>query len=267
MHLFFVPYYAVYFCFVVFAGLLYFSNAITNADFLYVVSFSLAIFALNAYNQIEDYHIDKISKKFRPLVRKDISFFEAKVICVLLYVFSIVFNIIYFNERIFELLIFFIALSFIYSKNFFNLRSNFGSNFFGSIFYGLIPLLLVQILINTDVSLLIIFFTFNTFLIASLKDFEDSSADKRYGLKTLPNVVDTFKAKKIICGLLCLVAIFSASFFFLKTFFFYNALLFLFFSMISIYMIHLAIRDAPKSAVPIGLTYNLFFLVLQLFFY
>lgn len=267
LRLFFVPVYALYFCLVVSIVLIYFHNDFSIAHIFYFISFSLAIFGLNAYNQIQDYNLDKISKKFRPLIRSQISFSEAKVICILLYLFSITLNLVFFNQLVLGLLLIFIVLSFVYSRNFLNLRANFGSNIFGSLFYGLIPLLLAQILIQRELFILTFFFTINTFLIASLKDFEDSDADRTFGIRTLPNTVGKPLANKLLSSLFFIVALLSGILLTLKNAVFLYFVIFMIYVTIGVLLIEKVVSDETKNPVIIGLAYNFFFLVLQLFFY
>ena len=54
-------------------------------------SFALAILnaGSNTLNQITDVKSDKISKPYRPLIRGDLSVFEAKIISIILYIISL----------------------------------------------------------------------------------------------------------------------------------------------------------------------------------
>jgi len=72
-------------------------------------SFTLSILngASNALNQITDIKSDKISKSYRPLIRGDVTLFEAKIISSILYILA--FSLSIFINPIFCLFVVLIA--------------------------------------------------------------------------------------------------------------------------------------------------------------
>jgi len=161
-------------------------------------SFALAILngASNALNQVTDIKADKISKPYRPLVRGDISFREAKVLSLILYItafsLSLLVNVMF---SLFVFLIVVITVTYSLPPRIKNVL------FLNQLWVG-VPRGLLGILASWSVFgsaleplPLAIGLIAMSFLIGGsiTKDIIDSEADKKTGAHTL---VNTFGVKK-----------------------------------------------------------------------
>lgn len=161
-------------------------------------SFALAILngASNALNQVTDIEADKISKPYRPLVRGDISFIDAKIVSLILYItafsLSILINVMF---SVFVLLIIMFTVTYSIPPRIKNIL------FLNQLWVG-VPRGLLGILASWSVFgnaleplPLAIGLIAMSFLIGGsiTKDIIDSEADKKTGARTL---VNTFGVKK-----------------------------------------------------------------------
>ena len=146
--------------------------------------------ASNTLNQITDLKTDKISKPYRPLPKKSLSIFEAKLITIILYAFSITFSfLINTTFFLFVLLITFFTVTY-------SLPPRCKDKLFINQLWVGIPRGLLGILASWSVFSnplqplpLAIGLIAMLFLIGGsiTKDITDSEADKKTGTKTLIN--------------------------------------------------------------------------------
>ena len=262
-----VPIYALYFSINSIILVFFFLHSFPIYFLFSLFAFTLAIFALNSFNQVTDKHIDILSKKYRPIINFTISENYVYFFVYFFYLLSAFFGFLSNNFFIQILLLFFIVLSFFYSLNILNLRKFFGSNIFGTIFYGIMPVLLSWNFSSFFLTPFLLQAIINTFFIASLKDYEDLSADKKYGIVTLPNFFGKNKSKKIILIGLFLSIIFS-SFYSIYLFSnFFKTIIFLFFCLTSLLLFNIFFSQNIKSGVLFGFIHNIICLTSLLIFF
>ena len=167
-----------------------------------IASLSLAMLnaASNTLNQITDIDSDKISKPYRPLVKKVVSLFEAKLVSIVLYTIALFLSL--FINLTFSLIIFIIAIfSITYS-----LPPRFKKMLFINQIWIAVPRGLFGILASwsvfgnpLDALPLTIGFIAMFFLIGGsiTKDIIDCDADKKTGTNTLINTYGLKKAALI----------------------------------------------------------------------
>ncbi|UCB58221.1 MAG: UbiA prenyltransferase family protein [Thermoplasmatales archaeon] len=187
------------------ASLIYNSNENLSSVFWFVVlpaSISLALLngASNALNQITDLETDKLSKPYRSIPRGDVKISEATIICILLYLISIVISLMI-NPIFFLFVSLIIIFTVTYSipprlkdKLYFNMvwlgipRGLLGILASWSVFGNIIHPLPITIGIIAMVYLIGGSIT---------KDITDAKADKLTGTKTLINTYGVRNAAMI----------------------------------------------------------------------
>lgn len=162
-------------------------------------SFSLAILnsASNALNQITDIKSDKISKQYRPIIRGDVTIFEAKIISLILYTIAFLLSILI--NYIFMVFIFMIILFTVTYSITPRIKDIL---YFNQLWVG-IPRGLLGVLASwsvfgnpIDILPLIIGFIAMCFLCGGsiTKDIIDIEADNKNGTRTLVNTYGIRKA-------------------------------------------------------------------------
>lgn len=207
-----VPQYLIFIFFTTGSAILVMAQSISPSipeNFLKVlISLSFAVFGLNSLNQIFDVEIDKISKPLRPIPAKEVSVKGVYIFSLSSFLMASLISLTV--SRMFtKLTLFFVFLSIIYSVPPIRLkRYGISSNLIGGSLYGAIPFLSSWSIVGGDFNLnFFIFFYGLTIVIATMKDFEDSKADKKAGIDTLPVLLGPKKARYIM-----LFAVFSILF-------------------------------------------------------
>lgn len=162
-------------------------------------SFSLAILnsASNALNQITDIKSDKISKPYRPIIRGDVTIFEAKIISLILYIIAFLLSVL-----INYIFMVFISLIILFTVTYSITPRMKDVLFFNQLWVG-IPRGLLGILASwsvfgnpIDTLPLVIGVIAMCFLCGGsiTKDIIDIEADKKNGTKTLVNTYGVRKS-------------------------------------------------------------------------
>ena len=203
-------------------GRMFSANWILNKDnvfhFIFIpISIFFAWLFSVIVNNLEDYEIDKISNRKRPLIIKTIPINVYEKIGCISFLFAIVFSL---AVNIFSLLLIllFIGLYFLYSISFKKIT------FFSKLVISFNSLLLAMLGYNLMVNNLTLFpsgivFFFLIFFTAAVNfiDIKDYEGDKHAGIKTLPVVLGLRKSKLLI-GLFFLIAYLAIPFFLEKIF-------------------------------------------------
>ena len=163
-----------------------------------IVSLSLAVFGLNAFNQVFDVEIDKASKKGRPIVLGALSRKKVLVFSIACFLASLAIAAA-FAAAIVSVVLFFVFLSVIYSAPPIRLK-RFGimSNAVGGTLYGALPFLCASAISGNFVLIYFFFFYGITIFLATMKDFEDMEAEKKLGIRTLPVLLGARRAKQLV---------------------------------------------------------------------
>lgn len=153
-----------------------------------IITLSLLMLGLNAYNQVTDVETDKINKPKRPIPNGEISPLKATVIAGIFFLIALITGF-FLGANIFALVLAYLCCVFIYSTPPLNLKKIlFGSNIFGTVFHFLIPFLMIFSLSAEKFPIYIfLFLGALTFLVATYKDFEDVEGDTANNIKTIPS--------------------------------------------------------------------------------
>ncbi len=168
-----------------------------------IISLSFAVFGLNSLNQIFDIEIDKISKPLRPLPSGEVSAKNVHAFSLLSFLISLAIALpvsLFFAS----IVLLFILLSVMYSVPPLRLkRYGLSSNIIGGTLYGALPFVSAWAVAGGTfpVNFFILFYGL-AISIATLKDFEDAEAEKKFGIKTLPVLLGYEKAKLAMLGMI-----------------------------------------------------------------
>lgn len=180
-------------------------------------------------NNIEDYEIDKVSNKGRPLVSSKISL-RAYEKLRWPFLFAALFYSIIIDFKAFFIILLFIGNYFLYSAPPLRLKR---VPFFSKLFISVNSLVLVMLgfmLVTGSLykfsKLIVAFFLIGLTAVVNFIDIKDYEGDKKAGIKTLP-VILGLKKSKFIIGLFFMLAYFSISliveeFYMLITFFIFG---------------------------------------------
>lgn len=158
-----------------------------------VFSYVFALFGFNTLNHAFDAEMDKITKPLRPVPSKRVNVKEVKIISAVFFILSFIFASS-------SPILLFAILSFVFATMLYSHPSVFfrkylwATPFFAVVFYSLIPFLCVALFFKKDIPWL--FLAFFSALVASVsitKDIEDLDAEKRFGIKSVPNLVGISK--------------------------------------------------------------------------
>lgn len=192
------------------------------------LAISFGMFGLNILNNIMDVEFDKINKPKRPLPSGKIKISDAKILCVLCFLISLIFGFLV-SLLSFILMLAFIVLAYVYSVPPFRLNKYFwGSSLIGGIEYSVIPCVLVwQSIGSTFSTTFFVVFYLLIFFGPIIKDFEDVINEKKRGYKTIPILIGKKNSAVLILFAYFLINSFVgilAFFDFLKKSFLYIAL-------------------------------------------
>lgn len=167
--------------------------------------------AMNTYNDIKDFQIDKEIKPERSLPRNAITLRNAKKFVLFLLVISFIISFILFSS-IFHIILIIISLGFFYSKGLQNIPVL--KNFLVAILISS-PLLLSSwlvekndVFLNKKIMDLFFVSVIGFALFEWLKDLADMKIDKKYGKKTIPTIIGIKPSVLIIYLGFCLTFIF-----------------------------------------------------------
>lgn len=163
-----------------------------------VLALSLTVMGFNSLNMVFDKNLDKISKPFRPLPRNEITPKRVIFASIVFYSLSLIIGLI-FDSLLLIMVIIFIIGSILYTHPYFYMkRYIFSSNLFGALFYSAIPFIVIWRFKEIEPLGLFLLFFILTAIIATTKEFEDSEAEKKFGIKSLANTLGKSKTSNLI---------------------------------------------------------------------
>jgi len=163
--------------------------------FIILCSFTFAVII----NDIEDYQIDLISNKERPLIKRSVSLATYRKISWAFFAIALTYSLII-NFRLFFIALLMMGIYFLYSAP--PLRFKRVPIFsklaisFNSLILVILGLMAMKRLIIPQPDVIIFFLSFT--LSANFIDLKDYAGDKEAGIKTLPTIVGLKKAKLYI---------------------------------------------------------------------
>ncbi|MBR9691355.1 UbiA family prenyltransferase [Candidatus Woesearchaeota archaeon] len=199
-------------------GLKYNVFSLTNENIFYFIFIPISIVFAWIYsvmtNNIEDYEIDKISNKQRPLIKSRIDI-QTYTKLSWFFLFIALFYAAMVNFKAFFIILLFIGNYFLYSMPPFRLKR---IPFFSKLFISLNSLILIMlgfIIITGSIQefpkLIIAIFLIGFTAVINFIDIKDYEGDKKEGIKTLP-VILGLKKSKFIIGLFFILTYLSVYF-------------------------------------------------------
>lgn len=183
-----VPQYSIFVIVSTLSAALIVNKSVSLSYFVAAIILSFAIFGLNSFNQIFDFHIDKKSKPKRPIPSGEITIKHAYVVSFIFFILAAI-SAIFININFSLIVLCFIVISIFYSMPPVRLKNHgIMSNIVGGTLYGIVPFLTAVVIgnvKNVQYFFLLLFFLF-AFIISSIKDIEDLKVEKRVGIKTVP---------------------------------------------------------------------------------
>jgi len=201
-----VPEYLIVTSFSFFSAYFLFNQVIFSKNSIIAfISLSLGVLALNSFNQVFDFSIDKINKPKRPIVTGQISKKNAFLVSCTMFLGSLLLSLLA-NYILFLLIFSFVIISIIYSMPPIRLKKvPLSGIFVGTYLHGIIPFFsAVAISYYPNLNYVVIlglFFVLLAFSSSSIKDLEDLKGDKKAGLLSLPLIIGEEKTRRVICFL------------------------------------------------------------------
>jgi 4-hydroxybenzoate polyprenyltransferase len=195
-----VPEYLIITFFSFFSAYFLFNQIIFSASsVLTFISLSLGVLALNSFNQVFDFSIDKINKPKRPIVSDRISKKNALLLACIMFLGSLLISFLV-DYILFLLVLSFVIISIIYSMPPIRLKKlPLSGMFVGTYLHGVIPFFSAVVISNYTNPLYTmvfgLFFILLAFSSSPIKDLEDIKGDKNAGLVSLPLMMGEERAK------------------------------------------------------------------------